>query len=104
MTFLPSTVSCFFLPLFTLYNLIYNIYGPFLDENLYFRTNSFMTPFCTQFVLSHAYNNTTSRNIGGKDAGAVPHFKVWGTIPHAVPSKSPPMSLTDITMHTYTTT
>src|SRR6218665_627929 len=36
----------------------------FLLRNLYFRTkHSFMISFFSQFVLCHASNNTTSRNI-----------------------------------------
>jgi len=37
-----------------------------------------MTPFFNQFALSHASDNTTSRNIGGTDAGTVPHLKFGG--------------------------
>src|SRR6218665_1005102 len=66
----------------------------FFTKNLYFRIkNFFMTPFFTQLVLSHASDNTTSRNIGGTDAwsvGTVPHLKFWGDRP-PVPPKSPPM-------------
>ena len=40
-----------------------------------------MTNFFTQFVLSQASDNTTSRNIGGTDAWAVPHLKFWGDRP-----------------------
>src|SRR6218665_1982400 len=37
----------------------------FLTRNLYFRKkNSCITPFKSQFLLSHASNNTTFRNIG----------------------------------------
>src|SRR6218665_3486401 len=51
----------------------------FLDEkSLHFRTkNSLITPLFTQFVLTHASNNTTSRNIWGTDTWAVPHLKFW---------------------------
>src|SRR6218665_2195367 len=61
----------------------------FFTKNLYFifRTkNSIMTPSFTQFVLSHSSDNTTSQNIWGKDAWAVPHLKFcrgvigWGVI------------------------
>jgi len=37
-----------------------------------------MTPYFTQFVLSHASDNTTSRNIGGTDARAVPLTSNFG--------------------------
>jgi len=32
-------------------------------------------------MFSHASNNTTSPNIGGTDAWAVPHLKFWGDRP-----------------------
>src|SRR6218665_1835309 len=65
----------------------------FLPKNLYIRTkHSFMTPFFSQFVLCHASNNTSSRNIGGTDAWAVPPPQIlWGTTP--VPPKSPPLDV-----------
>src|SRR6218665_1574878 len=70
------------LSVFTVWNLIYNIYGPFLDENpLFHRKYSFVTPFFNQFILSHASENTTTRNIGGTDAWAAPHHKFWETVP-----------------------
>jgi len=51
----------------------------FFTKNLYFRTkNSFMTSFFTHFVLSHAFDNTTSQNIRGTDAWAVPPPQIWG--------------------------
>ena len=40
-----------------------------------------MTPFFTLFVLSRASDNTTSQNIGGTDAWAVPHLTFWGDRP-----------------------
>src|SRR6218665_3874361 len=55
--------------------------------------NSFMTLFFTQFVLSYASNNTTSRNIGrGRMHGPSPTSNFLGTIP----PKSQPMELSDI--------
>jgi len=86
MTFF-SHLLCF-LPLFwhLIYNLTYMVL--FFTKNLYFRSkNSFMTPFFTQFVLSHASDNTTSRNIGGTGAWAVPTTNFGGDRP----PKSPPM-------------
>src|SRR6218665_861646 len=51
----------------------------FFPENLYFTKNipsslNFLleTPLFSQFVLCHAPNNTTTRNIVGTDAWAVP--------------------------------
>src|SRR6218665_1063347 len=73
-------------PVFTVRHVIYRPYHikwPFLDEkNLYFLKNSLMTPFFTQFVLSHVSDSTTSRNIGGTVADP------WGANPAlATPSK-----------------
>ena len=56
----------------------------FFTENPYFRKDKFLhDTFFTQFVLSHASDNTTSRNIGrGTDALTVPHLKSYGgTVP-----------------------
>jgi len=40
-----------------------------------------MTPFFTQFVLSHASNNTTSQNIGGDGCmGRSPPQIWWGPL------------------------
>jgi len=44
-----------------------------------------MTPFFTQFVLSHASDNTTSQNIGETDAWVVPHLKFWRDRPPSSP-------------------
>src|SRR6218665_1925739 len=45
---------------------------------------SFMTPFFTQFVHSHASDNTTSRNIGGDGRmGRPPTSNFFGTVPPA---------------------
>src|SRR6218665_2022793 len=50
--------------------------------------NSLMTRFFTLFVLSRASDNTTSQNIGGTDAWAVPPPQILGVRP-----TSPPRSL-----------
>src|SRR6218665_2544073 len=34
--------------------------------------------FFTQFVVSLIFNNSTSQNIGGTDAWAVPPPQIWG--------------------------
>jgi len=49
-----------------------------------------MTPVFTQFALSQASDNTTSRNIGATDARAVPHLKFFGGTAPPAP-KSPLM-------------
>src|SRR6218665_1725466 len=36
------------------------------------------TQFFTLFMLSRTSDNTTSQNIGGTNAWAVPHLKFWG--------------------------
>jgi len=60
----------FFFRIFTMLNVIYD---PFLTRK---------TPFFTLFILSRAPENTTSQNIGGTDAWAVPHLKLfWGDRP-----------------------
>jgi len=65
---------------------------PFFAKNLYFRTNIFsLTPFFNQFVLCHASNNTTSRNIGGQMHEPSPS-QIWGASPQ-FPPKSLPMHL-----------
>ena len=46
--------------------------------------------FFTLFILSRASDNTTSQNIGGRDAWAVPHLKFWGTVAPS-PPRSPPL-------------
>jgi len=70
---------------------IFSVFACFYDDekNLYLRTNtSFVTPFFTQFVLSHASNNITSPNIEGTDIWAVHPPQILGTVP-----PSPPISL-----------
>ena len=47
----------------------------FLTKSLYFRKNFSLRPFLSQFVLCLTSSNSTSRNIGGTDAWAVPHLK-----------------------------
>ena len=68
------------------------IYDPFPTRKTTISVkNSFMTPFFTLFVLSRASDNTTSQNIEGTDAWAVPHLKFfWGTVPQS-PFRSSPL-------------
>src|SRR6218665_92483 len=44
--------------------------------------------FFSLFILSHTSDNTTSQNIGGADAWAVPHLKFWGDRPPSLPLAS----------------
>jgi len=61
----------------------------FLTKNLKFRQKySSLTPFLSQFVLFLTSHNSTSQNIGGTDAWAVPLLKILGDVP-----SSPPRSL-----------
>ena len=72
-----------------------------LLKPLFWRNNSFVTPCNT--LLSYPSDNTTSRNIGGTDAWAVPTSNFGGTVPPVL-LKSPPMAWSwaserDITRH-----
>src|SRR6218665_1565531 len=62
--------------IFTVLNVVYDRRKTTISEK-----NSLMTPFFTLFVLSRAFDNTTSQNIGGTDAWAIPHLKFGGTVP-----------------------
>jgi len=92
-TFLFSHHQLYFVCLLSVtifWNLIHNIYDPFLGtkfltKNLDFRTkNSSLTPFFRQFVLCLTSESSTSQDI--------PHLKFCGAVP-PVPSKSPPMGV-----------
>jgi len=57
----------------------------------YFTLSSQEHTFFTLLILSHAPDNTTSLNIGGTNAWAVPHLKfLRGTVPQSSP-RSPPL-------------
>src|SRR6218665_1917699 len=49
------------------------------------------TQFFTLFMLSRTSDNTTSQNIGGTNAWAVPPPQVLGETVHPVPPRSPPL-------------
>src|SRR6218665_1342752 len=68
--------------IFTMLNVVGYIYDPFLTRK---------TPFFTRFILSRASDNTSSQNIGGTNAWAVPHLKFWGGPSAPVPPRSPPL-------------
>src|SRR6218665_3973128 len=60
----------------TMFNVVYD---PFLIRTTTIsEKNSFMTPLFTLFILYRASDNTTSQNIGGTDAWAVPPPQVLG--------------------------
>ena len=63
-----SEIFPFFSQIFRIFTMLNVVYDPFLTRK---------TPFllCSYF---HASDNTTSQTIGGTDAWAVPHLKLWG--------------------------
>ena len=63
----------YFVCLYTVLNLIFNIinYDHFLDQKPVFHNKTFF--LFSQFVLYLTSNNSTSQNIGGTNAWAVPH-------------------------------
>ena len=63
----------FFSQIFRIFTMLNVVYDPFLTRKTFF--------YSVQFILSHASDNTTYQNIGGTNAWAVPHLKVWGTVP-----------------------
>ena len=52
-------------------------------HSLFLTKNVYVKHFFFLLELSHASNNTTSPNIGGTDAWAVPTSKFWGTVPQS---------------------
>src|SRR6218665_413429 len=72
-----------FSQIFRIFTMLKVVYDPFLTRK---------TPFKTLFILSRASDNTASQNIGGKNAWAVPHHKLWGTVPPVPPRFSPLVS------------
>src|SRR6218665_1923866 len=69
----------FFSQIFCILTMLNVVYDPFLTRK---------TPFFTLFKLSRASDNTTSLNIGGTDAWAVPPPHILGDRP-----RSPPLGL-----------
>jgi len=77
-------------------NVIYTRMTLSSQEKHYFRNeNSFVTPYFTLFLLSHASDNTTSQNIGGSDAWAVPPTSNFSGTVSPVPPRSPPLLSND---------
>src|SRR6218665_2572641 len=60
----------------------------FLEKNHYFKKEFLNKTFFTLFILSHTSDNTTSLNIGGTNACAVPHLK-FGRAVHPSPPRAP---------------
>ena len=88
----PCFVSFFLV--FTVLNLIYNIYGTFSWRKTPISEQKISSRhlFKTHFVLSHALNNSTSRNIGATAAWAIPTSNFWGQSPHSPLSRRPCVS------------
>src|SRR6218665_2367413 len=72
--------------------------SPFLHRKKHYFRKEFLddTYFFTLFELSRPSHNTTSQNIGGTNAWAIPHLKVWGDLPPSPPPRSPPLSENNI--------
>src|SRR6218665_2147046 len=67
----------FFSQIFRIFTMLNVVYHPFLTRK---------TPFFTLFLLSRTYDDTTSQNIGGTNAWAVPHLKFfWEPSPRSPP-------------------
>src|SRR6218665_1761542 len=61
--------------IFRIFTMLNVVYDHFLTRK---------TPFFTLFVLSHTSDNTTSQNIGGTNAWAVPPLQILeGTVPQS---------------------
>ena len=58
--------------IFRIFTLLDVVHDPFLTRK---------TPFFTLLILSRTSDNTTSQNIWGTNDWAVPHLKLWGTVP-----------------------
>ena len=65
-------ISPFFSQIFRIFTMLNVVYDPFLTRK---------TPFFTLLILSSASDNTTSKNIGGTDAWAVPPPHILGDRP-----------------------
>src|SRR6218665_820084 len=82
----------FFSQIFPFFTMLNVVYDPFLTRKATIsEKNSFMTPFFTLFVLSRESENTTSQNIGGTDAWAVPPPQILGGDRPPSPPRSPPL-------------
>src|SRR6218665_4005978 len=73
---------------FTVLNVVYDPF--FTRETTISEKNSLIRPVFTLFVLSRASDNTTSLNIGGTNAWAVPPPQILGG-PSPSPPRSPPL-------------
>ena len=75
--------------IFTVLNVVYDPLST--RKSTISEKNSFMTPFLYFFrIFALISDNTTSQNIGGKDAWAVPPPQILGG-PSPSPPRSPPL-------------
>src|SRR6218665_794094 len=65
---LVFSIFPFFSGIFRIFTVLNFLYYPFLTRK---------TPFFTLFILSHVSDNTTSQNIGGTNAWAVPPPQIF---------------------------
>src|SRR6218665_1721210 len=81
-----SRFSISFFQISHIFTVLNTIYDPlFTRKNPISENNSLVTPFFTLFLLSRSSDNTTSQNIGGTDAWAIPHLKFfWGAVPQSL--------------------
>src|SRR6218665_2888677 len=83
----------FFSNIFRMFTMLNVLYDPFLTRK---------THFFTRFILSRAYDNTTSQNIGGDQCmGRPPHLKLWRDRPLQSPPRSPPLVISNRVSSSY---
>src|SRR6218665_797578 len=75
----------FFSHIFHMFTMLNVVYYHFLTRK---------TQFFTLFMLSRTSDNTTSQNIGGTNAWAVPPPQILGGTVPPVPPRSPPLPTT----------
>src|SRR6218665_2560535 len=68
---------------------LYTMYDPFLHNKPLFRQKFIHLTFFSHFVLSRAFHNTTSPNIGGWMPWPSPTSNFGGTVPLATLSLRP---------------
>src|SRR6218665_2288010 len=69
------------------------MYDPFLDEKSLFQNKKVLhVTFFSHFVLSHAFHNTTSPNIGGGSTPSIVNGNCQINFLGTVLPKSPPVS------------
>src|SRR6218665_3698837 len=74
----------FFSHIFRMFTMLNVVYAPFIARK---------TQFFTLFMLSRTSDNTTSQNIGGTNAWAVPPPQILEGPSPPVPPRSPPLQI-----------